>query len=575
LRIESSTLARIALATMMVLAAAAIWHETRGTTLWYDEWTWALQRRGGGIDTLLEPHYQHFSLVPLLIYKGLFAATGIADYAPYRAMIVVAHLLCTSLLFVYASRRIGAVAALVPAALLLTLGPGWQDILWPFQVAWLISLAAGLGALLALDRGDRRGDLAACALLVLSLASCGLGIPIAAGLLVEVLWGRRNWRDAWIVAAPLAVYGVWWIAYQETDFWRHNIVIAPRFAINAAGGALAALAGVSEQHYDTNGALMAGGAGVAWGRPLAVAGTIALVWRLAVVRPVPTRMLTLLAMMTAFWLLTGLQRSQISAPDASRYVYVGALFVLLLIVEIARGLPQRAGRGAAALIACATALVIVANLGDLRAGARFLRDQAQVARADLGALDLARASVPPGYSATHFPGVPLVTMDAAQYFTAARDYGSPAFTAPEIAAAPEDARQAADGELVAIHRIALRPGAAKAGTAPPPVDAVTGGTVRAEGGCLRFRPDAARSAATAAELQVTVPAGGIELSAEGGPATVAMRRFSVTFPPGPLAQLAAGGSGVLRPGADRAGQLWHVSLKPAGDAGACALRAGA
>jgi hypothetical protein len=560
---------------MMAVTAAVVFHETRGTTLRVDEWVWALQRRGGGIGTFLEPHNGHLSLVPLLLYKALFATVGIEDYAPYRAMIVVAHLLCTGLLFVYANRRIGAVAALLPAALLLTLGPGWQEILWPFQTAWLISLGAGLAALLAVDRGDRRGDAAACALLALSLTSSGIGIPIAAGLLVEVLWGRRTWRDAWIVAGPLALYTIWWIGYQDTEFWRHNIVIAPRFAANAAGGALAALTGLSEQHSDTNGALIDGGAGVAWGRPLALAGAVALIWRLAALRPVPVRVLTLLAMVGAFWLLTGLQRSQISAPDASRYVYVGALFVLLLAVELVRGLSLPAGAGWVALVACAAGLAIVANLGDLRAGARFLRDEGPIARADLGALELARATVPPGYSATHFPGIPFVTIDAAQYFAAARDFGSPALTAPEIAATAEAARQAADGEFTTIHRIELRPGAAKPGSVAPQVDAVTGGSVRVDGGCVRFRPSAARSAATAAELQVTVPAGGIELSAEGGPATVAIRRFSVTFPPGPLAQLAAGGSGVLRPGADRAGQLWHVSLKPAGDAGACALRAGA
>ena len=75
--------------------------------------------------------------------------------------------------------------------------PAWQNILWPFQVGWLLSLAAGLGALLALDRGDRRGEAAACALVALSLASSGIGVAIAAGVLVDVLWRRP--RAAWIV----------------------------------------------------------------------------------------------------------------------------------------------------------------------------------------------------------------------------------------------------------------------------------------------------------------------------------------------------------------------------------------
>jgi hypothetical protein len=33
---------------MLAAAAALVLHETRGTTIWFDEWSWALERRGGG-----------------------------------------------------------------------------------------------------------------------------------------------------------------------------------------------------------------------------------------------------------------------------------------------------------------------------------------------------------------------------------------------------------------------------------------------------------------------------------------------------------------------------------------------
>ena len=46
------------------------------------------------------------------------------------------------LLYVYARRRVGPYLALLPAIVVLFAGPGWQDILWPFQIAWLISIAA-------------------------------------------------------------------------------------------------------------------------------------------------------------------------------------------------------------------------------------------------------------------------------------------------------------------------------------------------------------------------------------------------------------------------------------------------
>jgi hypothetical protein len=569
-RIGASTLARIALAAMMAVTAAMVLHETRGTAIWFDEWSWVLDRRGGGLGTLLEPHNGHFSLVPLLLYKALFATAGIDDYTPYRVMVVVGHLACGGLLYAYARPRIGPFAALLPAAVLLLLGPAWQNFLWPFQIAWLISLASGLGALLALDRDDRRGEIVACVLLALALASSGIGIAIAAGLLVEVVWRRR---PAWVVAAPIAGYALWWIAYQDTDFFRHNVTVAPKFAAEAAGGALAAVTGLSEARVDVNGTLIDAGAALVWGRPLVLAAAAVLIWRLVALRPVPVRLAALLAMAATFWLLGGLQRAQIQSPDASRYLYVGALFVLLIAVELLRGV--RVGRWIAALAVVLTGLAVVSNVGDLRAGGRNLRAQADVTRADLGALVLARDTVPPGYHAAFIPGVPFVQIDAKEYFAAARELGSIADSPAELAAASEQGRLAADAELANLGQLLPRPSSERPGATPPEVDATTGGTVHTEAGCVLFRPAAATPAGTVAELQVTVPTGGMLLTATGGRATVALRRFAATFPRDPSARLATGGSSVLRPGTDRATQPWHARLRPEAGVTVCGLRPGA
>src|SRR5207302_2019556 len=101
---------------------------------------------------------------------------------------------------------------------------------------------------------------------------------------------------------------------------------------------------------------------VAWGRPLAVLAVVVLLWRLAAIRPVPRRVLTLLTLALSFWTLTA-TRAQISPPVSSRYIYAGAFFVLLLAAEMARGasLPRRAG----VLLGAAVAAAIVSNLGVL------------------------------------------------------------------------------------------------------------------------------------------------------------------------------------------------------------------
>src|SRR5947209_3483538 len=132
----------LALGLLGLATALLLYHETRGTTLWFDEWIWVVQRRG-----------------------------------------------CT-LVFAYARRRVGEVIAALVTLLLLLFGPGWQGFLWPFQITWLISLASGIGALLALERDGPRSSLVACGLLVISLASSGVGVPFALWALVELALSR-------------------------------------------------------------------------------------------------------------------------------------------------------------------------------------------------------------------------------------------------------------------------------------------------------------------------------------------------------------------------------------------------
>src|SRR3954452_10348559 len=50
-RLEPDRLAWIALAGLLLVGAAFLYHETRGTTLTWDDWGWVLERRGGGVDT--------------------------------------------------------------------------------------------------------------------------------------------------------------------------------------------------------------------------------------------------------------------------------------------------------------------------------------------------------------------------------------------------------------------------------------------------------------------------------------------------------------------------------------------
>src|SRR5205807_840348 len=92
----------LALGILLLESGALIAYETRGTTFWADEWLWILLRRGSSVATFLNPHNEHLSLVPIVIYKLLFATVGLHSYWPYRAVAIAAQLGCVTLVFVYA-----------------------------------------------------------------------------------------------------------------------------------------------------------------------------------------------------------------------------------------------------------------------------------------------------------------------------------------------------------------------------------------------------------------------------------------------------------------------------------------
>ena len=329
----------------------------------------------------------------------------------------------------------------------------------------------------------------------------------------------------------------------------------------AALAALSGLSGVTTS--DT-------GASLPWGRPLAVAGAAAVGWRLWTMGPVPRRAITVSAMAASFWLLTAVQRADESSPDSSRYLYVGAVLCVLLAAELSRGV-----RFSVLAVACLSGLVALAglaNLGDLRDASRLLREQAAIARADLTALELARATVPADHVAVAFPGYPFLQIRADTYFDAARELGSPAFTPAELTGTSEAARAAADRELTAAEGLALRPAAdADVAGAPLSVDGAISGTAIRRDDCVRFRPDAVRADGDMPELQLTLPSGGVHIRSRSGSTILGLRRFASSFPETELGRLTGASSAELRLRPDSGDARWHLRVRPDAGVTACGL----
>jgi hypothetical protein len=489
----------IALGALVLGATALALHLGRSTTFYFDDWTFIQDRRGWDLDALFAPHNEHLSLVPVLVYKLLFEVAGIESYTPYRVAGLVVHALVVVLLFLYARRRVGDLAALAAAAVVALLGQAWPDVLWPFQIGFLGSLAAGLGALLALDRRDRRGDVIAAILLTVALASSSLGIPLLAAAAIEVLL-RPDRKRRWpVLAVPAVLYAAWYLNYGgEGHTSADNLFATPAYVLEAAAGAAGALFGL----------------GPVWGRPLLIGLVVLLV--LAVRRGILDhwRLTALIALPLVFWVLTGIARADLHEPAAPRYLYPGVLFLLLVAVEAARG-TRIASRGGAAALLVTLALVTLAHIGALRDGAGYLRDQATELDGALAAMRLAAPhDLQPG-----FQPAPAVApqIHAAAYLGAVDDLGSPAPSAAALPRLYERAREAADDTLARAYGVRLVPV-----------------LVKARAGACRRAP-----------VDLELPAPGLVIASGGGTAKVQVRRFADVYRPA---------------GAVTAGTVWSLTI---------------
>jgi hypothetical protein len=422
-------------------------------TFFADEWRFLLDRRGSSVGVFLDPHNDHIALAPVSIYKALLATFGMSSAAPFQIVSTALFLLSAILLFAYLDSRVGDRAALLGTILVLFLGAAWIDLLWPFQIGFFGSMAAGLGALLALDRDDAAGDRAACLLLVLSTAFLELGIPFAVAALVSVALGRRpRGGRLYVGLVPIVLYAVWYAGWGHQATHKltvHNLVSSPKYVFDAASQAIASLLGLATPLTGDGHNLV----GLPWGRALLVAGIVLSIWRVRRVGGPSRGLWTALTLGLGFWFLASLNAgSFLREPSDGRYQYPGAIFVLLIAAELLSGI--RLGKPALAVATIVTAAAAVSGIFFLHDGYRLQRSASELTRARLAALEIERQNVQPGFAVY----LDLVTsFDAGAYFSAVDAFGSPAWSESELASSGEVERQAADQLLASASRIRLRP----------------------------------------------------------------------------------------------------------------------
>lgn len=431
----------------------------RGLTFFYDEWDFIDAHQYSYWWFVWQPHGGHPSMVPYTVYWVLLSTFGIRSYWPYLVVLTLVILLVGGLVFALLRRVVHPALAAAAAVVVMLMGPGWQDLLWAFQIGFLGSIAAGLGALLLLDRGTRRAHLAACGCLFVSVACSAVGVPFLAGIVIELCW-RRQWRLLWVPALPLAGFGIWYVLVDR----QQGATTIPRIGKG--------IHYVLQAAADSFGSLV--GSNLSVGTVVGLIAAIAALIAVAALRRDAGRLLMATASVLVFWGLTVSARGA-TLPIASRYLIPGDVLLILGLGEVVRGmgrfiaaartrlrpvqtLEARRGRQMVGALVTLTVLysglAIFWNSSQLVSASNGLNAVSQDVRTILGAVQATGHALPSNYQ-PNAQFVPQVFVGP--YLEAVGAYGSAGFTPAELRRQSESSRALADLTILTGSPISIRP----------------------------------------------------------------------------------------------------------------------
>jgi hypothetical protein len=542
--------AAIAAVGLGLLAFVVLLAVTDGLTFFADEWNVILRPPEWSADSLFTPLNEHIYAGPVVVYKMLLGIAGLEHPWAFRAVDLLLVGTVAGLVFVWTRRRLGDFVALLVVAVLLFLGPAWEDLLWPAGISFLGAMAGGIAALLAVDRNTRRADAAACALLVVALCFSTLGLIFAVGVAVDVwLRGGRRLGRAYVVAIPAVLYLVWYAAYGHdapSQASLENLYDIPHYVLLSAASAIASLLGLTGIDADSF------GVNPQFGIPILVLGLLGAALLISRRPEVLSRQFWAVTVSALwFWALAGLNQIPGREPGASRYQLISAVFVVLIASELLRG--RRLTGVWQWIVAGVAALALLSNLGALRQGEHFLRAHSEANLAGFAALDGAREAIDPQLLITYdAPGNPFgAGYPVAAYYGAVDRWGSPAASTPDPGEQPEAARQSADSLLAYSLGLHLEPTHA-------------GKPLVISEDCSILGP-----APVAGTLAIELPTGGAKLRFDGTP-EVSLRRWAQDDYPVELGK-APKSPVVLRIPVDDFDQPWIAEVATPDPVDLCAL----
>jgi hypothetical protein len=328
-------------------------------SLWINRTTWFLgddfailtnryfaAASGNWSKALFLPHNDHLIALPVLVFIGLGRIFGLDNHLVYMLPAIFMHIaILFAIAIILKKRCTSTLTALSAVCCVAFMSAGFEVLMMATNMAHVAPIFIGLYQLILVDHdGDiSKRDIVAATLGVIAVLCAGTSIPLIVMIALFLVLQRQFKRAALIAAPPAMLWLAWFVKYGtlnhglkgDTQFTIFNKTAQiAQYVIKGIQGSLEAISHISGSSTFL----------------------IILCFLGLYKRSIKSKAILMPFCMAVgsvmFYFITGFSRVTFGAPVSSRYVYLGAIFIIpLVFIGIESLLEQVASRHIFTLVA--------------------------------------------------------------------------------------------------------------------------------------------------------------------------------------------------------------------------------
>ena len=307
-------------------------------SLWINRHTWFLgddfailtdryfaAAEGNWSRALLLPHNDHLIALPALVFITLGHVVGLNNHLVYMLPAIFMHIaILFAIAIILRKRCASTLTALSAVCCVAFMSAGYEVLMMATNMAHVAPIFLGLYQLILVDHDGEisKRDIAASTLGVVAIFSAGTSVPIIAAIALFLILQRQFKRAILIAVPPATMWLMWYFKYGSLN---HGIKGEMQYAT------FTKMAQIAQYALDgLKGSLEA---------ITHVGGSSAFIILLCFFGLYKTSVMSKKILMpfcmavgsVVFYFVTGYSRVTFGAPVSSRYVYMGAIFLIPLV----------------------------------------------------------------------------------------------------------------------------------------------------------------------------------------------------------------------------------------------------